>query len=633
MSLSSDSEDEQQLPGQQDDEWEEWDGDEEEDDATRSLFCDVVLPSPEAAFEYDATHYGFDIRQFKIERRLDDYDTIRVINFIRREVAGGRDPLPALVASGQQQQGGAAAPWAGDEFLNPTLQDDPLITYDYDEQQQLGQELEQLGITSQGASSSAAAAAAGSSDAAGSSQQLGRQLAALSAENHELKLRLAALMDAALPAEVREEVRQAAAADTAAGAGSAAAAAGSAGAGPSVRAVEAAAAAAAAGGVSAVGPAVGLGAAAAAAAVDAQYFDSYSGFDIHHEMLSDKPRTEAYRDALTQNPGLMKGARLLDVGCGTGILCMFGAQGGAGSVVGLDGSARIANCARQVVAANKLDAASAGPISIVEGRVEAVEGIGLDKVDVIVSEWMGYALLFESMLDSLLAARDRWLAPGGALLPDLASIHVAGASRAAFGTAFWQDVYGFSMQPIADELAAAAAREAQVVVRPVDPSCLTTPALQVHAMDLATMSAAQQDFTAHFTLSASSAALLSSSEAGEAASSSSSSSGDSIEVAALVLWFDVEFSARFCKEQPVTLSTSPHAPVTHWAQALLPLASPVTLRPGQSLSCRLSMARSRARHRSLDISLEVSGPGRMKAARIYSMEVSSISTGSSSGNK
>ena len=29
------------------------------------------------------------------------------------------------------------------------------------------------------------------------------------------------------------------------------------------------------------------------------------------------------------------------------------------------------------------------------------------QVDVIVSEWMGYALLFESMLDSVLHARDR----------------------------------------------------------------------------------------------------------------------------------------------------------------------------------------------------------------------------------
>lgn len=60
------------------------------------------------------------------------------------------------------------------------------------------------------------------------------------------------------------------------------------------------------------------------------------------------------------------------------------------------------------------------------------------QVSVIVSEWMGYALLFESMLGSLLAARDRWLAPGGAVLPDRASIWVAGADERAFGTAFWQ---------------------------------------------------------------------------------------------------------------------------------------------------------------------------------------------------
>ena len=35
---------------------------------------------------------------------------------------------------------------------------------------------------------------------------------------------------------------------------------------------------------------------------------------------------------------------------------------------------------------------------------------------------MGYFLLYESMLDTVLFARDRWLAPGGALLPDKASL-------------------------------------------------------------------------------------------------------------------------------------------------------------------------------------------------------------------
>jgi hypothetical protein len=43
------------------------------------------------------------------------------------------------------------------------------------------------------------------------------------------------------------------------------------------------------------------------------------------------------------------------------------------------------------------------------------------QVDVIVSEWMGYSLLYEAMLDTVLFARDKWLAPGGILMPDKVS--------------------------------------------------------------------------------------------------------------------------------------------------------------------------------------------------------------------
>jgi len=35
------------------------------------------------------------------------------------------------------------------------------------------------------------------------------------------------------------------------------------------------------------------------------------------------------------------------------------------------------------------------------------------QVDIIISEWMGYFLLFESMLDSVLFARAKYLKPGG----------------------------------------------------------------------------------------------------------------------------------------------------------------------------------------------------------------------------
>jgi protein arginine N-methyltransferase 1 len=40
----------------------------------------------------------------------------------------------------------------------------------------------------------------------------------------------------------------------------------------------------------------------------------------------------------------------------------------------------------------------------------------------LVSEWMGYILLRESMLDSVIRARNRWLKPGGSLYPSHATM-------------------------------------------------------------------------------------------------------------------------------------------------------------------------------------------------------------------
>lgn len=65
-------------------------------------------------------------------------------------------------------------------------------------------------------------------------------------------------------------------------------------------------------------------------------------------------------------------------------------------------------------------------ISLVKGRLEDTQ-LPVEKVDVIVSEWMGYFLLFEAMLDSVIYARDRHLRPGGLLLPNRCSLSLVGA--------------------------------------------------------------------------------------------------------------------------------------------------------------------------------------------------------------
>lgn len=40
------------------------------------------------------------------------------------------------------------------------------------------------------------------------------------------------------------------------------------------------------------------------------------------------------------------------------------------------------------------------------------------QVDVIISEWMGYFLMYESMLDTVIYARDKWMPNGGIMMPD-----------------------------------------------------------------------------------------------------------------------------------------------------------------------------------------------------------------------
>ena len=45
---------------------------------------------------------------------------------------------------------------------------------------------------------------------------------------------------------------------------------------------------------------------------------------------------------------------------------------------------------------------------MIRGKVEEIE-LPVEKVDVIVSEWMGYCLFYESMLETVIFARDKWL--------------------------------------------------------------------------------------------------------------------------------------------------------------------------------------------------------------------------------
>ncbi|PON98744.1 Protein arginine N-methyltransferase [Trema orientale] len=360
--------------------------------------------------------------------------------------------------------------------------------------------------------------------------------------------------------------------------------------------------------------------------VNEDYFGSYSSFGIHREMLSDKVRMDAYRQAILENPSLFNGAVVMDVGCGTGILSLFSARARASRVIAVEASKKMAAVATQIAKDNGFfrTKTPTNGTSQITGVVEIVQCMveDLDKripiephtVDVLLSEWMGYCLLYESMLSSVLYARDKWLKPGGAILPDTATIIVAGFGKGGTSLPFWDNIYGFNMSSVGKELVENAAQ--MPIVDIIEGHDIVTSSAILKSFDLVTMRPDEVDFTASVELEPN----LCSAE-----SNSSDLEFKTNWCYGAVLWFETGFTSRFCKEMPAILSTSPYTPNTHWSQTILTFREPIAIASGKSnldrlaavgsdgcpavrINLRISIVRA-SQHRSIDISMETAGVG------------------------
>lgn len=300
------------------------------------------------------------------------------------------------------------------------------------------------------------------------------------------------------------------------------------------------------------------------------YFDSYSYMDIHQEMLSDRARTIAYRDSMYKNTHLFKNKIVMDIGCGTGILSLFAARCGAKHVYAIE-MADVHKVARKIIEKNNFQ----DRITVLNGKVEEIK-LPVDEVDIIVSEWMGYLLLFEGMFDSVLWARDRYLAPTGMLFPDRSVIKMAGLDDLKFNTEkreFYDSQYGVQLRAVKPFALV------EPLVDTVNPDAVVTNEAVIADIDLMTCTLGELDFAAGFDLRATREAFLS----------------------GVVIWFDVYFSYG---KVPVILSTSPFADPTHWKQGILFLETDLPVDKGDQVKGSIIFAKCKANFRDLDVKIK-----------------------------
>jgi hypothetical protein len=258
----------------------------------------------------------------------------------------------------------------------------------------------------------------------------------------------------------------------------------------------------------------------------------------------------------------------------------------------VDNSA-IINKARENVYKNGF----ADVINCLSGRIEDVI-LPVPKVDIIISEWMGYCLLYEAMLPSIIWARDKYLQPDGLLVPSHATIWAAPVSDEEYiqeNVSFWADVYGFDMAAMQEGI------YDDVRMRHLSESSLCGEPFPVRQLRLHQTTVADLAFKVPW---------------------STKLSPGAVRLDGFAVWFDIFFARSRRDRDPaenvtssqwadepsgkVTFTTGPFGAETHWMQGLLlapPLVDGAPLESGTELSGDVSFAAREKDARGLEISI------------------------------
>lgn len=211
-----------------------------------------------------------------------------------------------------------------------------------------------------------------------------------------------------------------------------------------------------------------------------------------------------------------------------------------------------------------------------------------EKVDVIVSEWMGFYLLHEGMLDSVLYARDTHMKAGGKMFPEVAELWCAPCSLPDMFD-FWDDVEGFHMQSVGQTWRLQKSQQPQIVN--ITGSDLLADPVSICVLHLNSLSSKELD-------SVSGKFVLPTNRDGK--------------YHGICLWFSCVFPCPHDSSHGTVLSTAPTESPTHWKQTVVMLPREFVVTEGMPLAWELRIHRSGVGCRQYDIEFSELDPEEVK---------------------
>jgi protein arginine N-methyltransferase 1 len=261
----------------------------------------------------------------------------------------------------------------------------------------------------------------------------------------------------------------------------------------------------------------------------------------HRKMVGDRVRTTAYQKAIYET--VKKGDIVLDLGTGTGIMALFACHAGARRVYAIEAN-DVIEVARRVCREN-------GFLDTVQFIHDLSTKVTLpEKVDVIISELLGYLALEENGLPYVIDARKRVMKDNGILIPSSVEIFMVPveAPDVYAEVEFWDnDLYGIDFSSIREM----AINDEYILF--VDHKGFLCDPLMIRNIDLYTLDEILLDSSISFVMTRTGT------------------------FHGLVGWFDAQLS------KGVRLSTSPKSPPTHWKNIFFPSDRPVPVVEGDTI--------------------------------------------------